>query len=73
MGNPDLAVIVNSMAFIIRGTSYIDEKDAIDIAMCKFYDEYDKRIRYLESCGNAEDDFPSIETIEKIMCYQIFA
>ena len=37
MGNPNLVIIINDEAYIIKGVDYDSRKEAIDLAMKKFH------------------------------------
>ena len=73
MGNPDLIIIINSRAFIIKGTKYDERWQAVVLAIEMFRDEEEEtdNLRYNEDMTLRKDADPawSPEEIETIRVF----
>ncbi len=75
MGNPDLVVVINNSAYIIKGTEYDQRHQAVQQAISKFdkYQEDIDKLRHNENGSLYKEADPNWfpEEIETIRLYNI--
>lgn len=64
MGNPDLVIVINKRAFIIKGAHYCNRKAAIEEALFKFNKYWDNMAKMGYDNPDFIFDVDDIQTIE---------
>jgi len=78
MGNPDLVIVVNNMAYIIKGTEWNDHNEAIQKAMKK-YDDYMTEVDKSRIDPETNDFYESAdkdwmpESVNSVKVYEIYS
>ena len=68
MGNPDLVIIINGMAFLIAGKDYNFDNEAVFKAIARFEDYWKELIKRAE----IPEELCGKEKINEIKVYELF-